>query len=524
MSALEVFNLSATKRYLQSVVFVDDNIFDKGSGMPMAVPEVKIPTRKTIFRRKATDQPGGPPVVNPTMDNVNPYRAKDMVSSFAKEGIICALYEPSPGFATDKDSEIYKLCERPDIIILDWDFAGDQGKKARLLISALVKHSQASLPHHVRLLSVYTSDPSLTAVSNSVFDTLTKAGLEARPIETSNRIQSGSVRLLILGKPIQRFGTDEEKFTIEEKDLAATLIREFAMMNSGLLPSVALHGLAAIRRNSKRILDRFHGDLDGAFLLHRAMVASSEEAFHQLPEVLAEEIRAVIEDEKVPEPEAKSISEAASASLKLGSNDKSALLLAQQSARAGKILEKLKVNGKVSESNQRLASLFSSRTHYAQDTRTMGFGTIVRFRAKKSAPWKFAICLVPACDSLRLDLTIRARFPFWTLQENVYSGGKKGRRGFVLDLFKEGLISLTASGSAGDMFWTDTFSVNKPTKTAMAKLSQGAFRFKGARRRIEWVGQLKPLHAHRIAHDITEDLSRVGVTEADWIRAICSVE
>jgi hypothetical protein len=73
-------------------------------------------------------------------------------------------------------------------------------------------------------------------------------------------------------------------------------------MHAGILPSFALHGLASLRRNSKRILDKFHGDMDGAFLLHRAALIETdgEAAFDQLPELLAEEALAVMIDEQVP--------------------------------------------------------------------------------------------------------------------------------------------------------------------------------------------------------------------------------
>src|SRR5690606_4073773 len=100
-------------------------------------------------------------------------------------------------------------------------------------------------------------------------------------------------------------------------------------------------------------------------------------------------------------------------------------------------------------SHQRLASLFSTKTFYDNGSRMLSFGTVVRFRRRKSDMWKYAICLMPACDSLRLDVPIK-RFPFWTLEENVYREGRKGRIGFVLDCGDGDLISLAASGSAGD--------------------------------------------------------------------------
>src|SRR5690606_13043883 len=84
-----------------------------------------------------------------------------------------------------------------------------------------------------------------------------------------------------------------------EDKLAGRVIDEFVKMHSGLLPSYALHGMSSVRRNSKKILDNFHGDMDGAFLLHRALILTSEDAFDQLPELLAEEVLAVILDEQI---------------------------------------------------------------------------------------------------------------------------------------------------------------------------------------------------------------------------------
>jgi hypothetical protein len=85
----------------------------------------------------------------------------------------------------------------------------------------------------------------------------------------------------------------------------------------------------------------------------------------------------------------------------------------------------------------------------------------------------------------------------------------------------KGHISLSASGKAGDKLWTDSFIIDEKTKTVTALRIDKAYKYAGTKRTIEWVGQLKPLHAHRIAHEITDALSRVGVSEAEWLRLIC---
>jgi hypothetical protein len=520
MNALTKFSKDAARSYLQSAVFVDDHIFDHKTGMPAQPVEV-TPQRKPILRR-ATGTKVSPSVEE--NDNVEqPYHPKDMVSSFAREGITCALYEPKEGFPTGPDSEIFKLCERPDIIILDWDFSGDQGSKALDLISSLITQSANEFPHHARLISVYTADQSLVAVANKIADRLKANGLDADPDRAQCRLRSGATRLIVLGKPIGRFGGEDEKFTVEESGLANKLIDEFGEMNSGILPAYALHGLAAIRRNSKRILDRFHGDLDGAFLLHRELVSSDEEAFDQLPELLADEIRAVVEDERLSAGMAKKIAVAALASDHVSKKDKELIPMPQNGTKPKNVADKLKDGGEIPMGHLRLAALFSSQTQYSSASRNLCFGTVVRYRAKyskKGTPWQYAVCLVPTCDSLRLKPTQPAQFPFWTVERETYNGTSR-RNGMVLVSDDGDNISLSAGGKAGEKLWTDSFAVDKKTKTANALRVKGAYKYGGSKRTIEWVGQLKPLHAHRIAHEITDSLSRVGVSEAEWLRLLC---
>ena len=521
MNALEDFSLSAVRGYLESAVFIDDHIFDQAMNIPKLPPDFPV-RRKPIFNRgsEASSSIVSAPSLEEEERIEKPYHPKELVNSFAREGITCALYEPSEGFSTDPNSEIFKLCERPDIVILDWDFSGDSGAKILNLIVELVDQSARELPHHTRLIAIYTADQSLVAVANTIADRLHKHGRQCDPEKAQCRLRSGATRLIVLGKPIGRFGDEDEQFTVKESDLAAKLIQEFATMNSGLLPSYALHGLAAIRKHSNRILDRFHGDLDSAFLLHRALVSASEEAFNQLPELLAEEIRAVIEDQGVNGDRAREIAEAALSCDCLTEKDKELVGLIEQRSAVRKVVNKLKEPDSVPIGHQRLAALFSTRTQYSDNFKTLGFGTIVRFKSEDAASWMYAFCLVPDCDSLRLDSGKPAQFPFWTVVENVYTGQSR-RRGMVLTLSEGAQISLSAGGSAADMLWIASFTVDPASKTVIAKKENGSFKFQSSDRRIEWIGQLKPLHAHRIAHDITEGLSRVGVCEAEWLRVLC---
>jgi len=48
----------------------------------------------------------------------------------------------------------------------------------------------------------------------------------------------------------------------------------------------------------------------------------------------------------------------------------------------------------------------------------------------------------------------------------------------------------------------------------------GRYIFKLEETEYEWIAQLKPSHAQRIANTIGQQLSRVGLTEAEWARII----
>jgi len=520
MRELAKFSQRAARSYLQSAVFVDDHIFDQGTGLIEPVIELG-PPRKRLYG-KATVKNTGTQGSPEQGSEDPPFHPKDLVGSFAKEGITCALYEPKKGFATDPESELFKLCERPDIIILDWDFSGDGGSSALDLITCLIKQSSEDFPHHTRLISIYTADQSLVGVANKLADRLRKEGLEAHPDNAQCRLRCGATRVLVLGKPISRFGEEEESFTVKERDLANRLIDEFVGMNSGILPAFALHGLASIRRHSKRILDRFHGDLDGAFLFHRCLVADSEEAFDQLPDLLADEIRAVVEDDRISIAEIKKIAADALKNEHITASDKKLIDLLLKGAKAKTVLKNLNGKDGVPLGHLSLAALFSSRTQYSSAARQLCFGTVVRLRKKHSRYCSYAVCLVPACDSLRLK-GATVQFPFWSVDIEDFDGGHH-RNGMILETKIGEHVALSAGGKAGEKLWTASFDVDLKSKTVLALRSGKTYKYSGCEKTVEWVGQLKPLHAHRIARSITESLARVGVSEAEWIRVFCDRE
>lgn len=548
MTTLEEFSRKAAAQYLQNIVFVDDEIFDQPSGRPVEVT-TQLHAFKTPFANKAA-APKVEAEVN-EQEGKTPFHPKDLVGSFAKKGMVCALYEPSEGFDTSKGSEIFNLCERADAVIFDWDLYKENGKNILPLIGNLVDESQNSVPHHVRLCVIYTNKPDLERIASAVYDHLKGAGLEVEPVQKPLALLAGATRIIVLGKPNVTGRTNGDKdLEVLEENLADRVIDEFARMNSGILPSYALHGMSSIRRNSKKILDKFHGGMDGAFLLHRALIIASEDAFDQLPELLAEEVLAVILDEQIPSTDMVQISSEIASTLPLELPKLNLTLKPNGTAqtdnervrmflRGGtpEIKNEFKFNkdnevpvGSLhsamgcdeSKAEKSLAALFNVRTRYFKTKQpTLGFGTIIRYRHKEGDTDKltYALCLMPICDSIRLKHgnIKQTSFPFWSLKNGVVQN--VGGRGIVVLTKEESYLDLMASGKPRDMLWLDKFKADE-SGTVVAAKEDESFWFQGDEHRLEWVAQLKPAHAQRIAHDIGQSFSRVGVVEAEWLRIL----
>jgi hypothetical protein len=381
------------------------------------------------------------------------------------------------------------------------------------------------------LCVIYTAQPDLFRVGNKIYEKLYQRGMHVEVQSEGAVLIAGATRISVFGKPGVVGRTDQAKaLEIQETDLAEAVINEFAKMHEGILPSIALRGLARVRTSSKRILDKFSADLDGPFLLHRALVAEDEEAFDQVSELLAEEALAVMADDDLLE-NIDEIASEVSQSINLkgvqlstleGRGPFAAGVGAQRYLVGGlpAIKEDFKFTKKgvpihefhaamgceQSHAEKRLAALFSVRTRYKPIAPMLGFGCVVRLPGGE-----FAFCMMPACDSMRLKS--KTSFPFWTLTK---TGGKESR-GMVVQTHDGLYQDLYAEGKPRDMFWLDNF-VPSNTGVVLAEEVDNRYFFKGDGHRLEWIAKLKPEHAQRIAHDIGLKFSRVGLVEAEWLR------
>jgi hypothetical protein len=541
------FSYESARSYLQTAVFVDDRIYETGTGKVVSVTSLEVPSR-----RKSAFVGGDAATVSTpsaeTSGGEDPkglFSAQDIVASFAEEGIVCGLYQPEPTESLDDKSSACKLCLGADIVIVDWDLVGQGtiGDRALDLIGALIKRSTEDIPEQLRLVMIYTGETNLTLILDRVLERLEMllgAGVTPEKDESGDlALYTKNSRVIVRGKP--GIANGESERVIPERELAHATVEEYSKLAAGLLQGSVLRALGEIRRNSRRILTRFDSSLDSAFLTHRALSLPHDDASdHVLPLVMGE-VLAVLED-RLPHPmfnsdvlnswvdtqwkeppelpegfptggDAKTVVKAI---ISKGQDMRETFSVSKNKAKdpawiAGCLTKK----GEGSSANEALSALMCLRTHYDSVTRTLRLGTILA--DSDGACW---ICIQPECDCVRLD----------------------GERNFLFgEIFavtgqsNSDAVNLVVPSDStfrrfrfpGKVFNSriEKFAPDSTSRTVKAVAVSGKWVFRPVgeknrkqKRTYSWLGQLKPDHAQRVAQVFAAELARVGVTESEWLR------
>lgn len=536
-ATLHDFSKNAVENFVQTVVFIDDKIYSSASsrGTVLEPKSLSIPkTRKSAIKSAETTSSEVSVLKTPEEESAN-YSPHEIQASFAKKRIVCSLHQPLKDEPVDVDSVTYNLCAAADIIIVDWDLYGDDGDKATQLIENLVMQSLKDDPHQLRLILVYTDSPNLFDVADRVSEKLAASlsdGFEDRDLafHTSNS------RVAVLGKPAER-NADSKPFEVAEADLADRAIDEFCKLADGMLQSVILLGLAVIRKQSRKILTKFDAGLDAAFLTDRALKLPHEEAFNHITPLLVSEIQAILEDtlESPLFPEAVvqdwcNISEfgACAQSAIQGIDFKTfafdfccfgteakkrhKLTNPPKDKKLQSVLlpDKKGINPLQTDmmSLEQLAVLMSQRTHYDNQKRFLKLGTIL----KEKTGDRYLICLQPACDSTRL----RASTPFVFCYMNKPDDSKYKVTHIIPD--GSGYSELSYNPCKEDRMVIN-FLPSSQNRVTATKTESNEYIFRSdSHVDYEWIAQLKTEHAQRAVEDFARALSRVGLTESEWLR------
>lgn len=535
------FSKYAAQQFLQTAVFIDDRIYGRKDGAIPGPKQISTPKYRPRALKSADQEvaPGDKSEIAEESD-YEEYSPHDIATSFAKQQIICSLYQPQRSAKFSRTSDVFTLCLAADIVIVDWDLYGDQGKKAIELVNGLIQQAVDDVPEQLRLILVYTQELNLFAIAGQINDSFgDEISLSAEEGGLAFRTLNSNSRISILGKTGRKRSAEYENHEVQEKDLADFAVKEFAKLASGLLQATTLLGLSEIKKNSRKILSKFNSSLDSAFLTHRAMSLGSEDASSHIIPLLVSEIESVLEDvlpfplitEQLITDWCMNVWEPGSPANELLKgksptdirNIATAFCLEGEKAR-GKHNQFPKFSGNLNirriskllspseddVSNHGFSQLMSSRTFYGNAPKTLRLGSVVHDEEDN----KYLLCIQPVCDSVRLDHS--RVFVFVELSKTNSDCGNQASHVIVKENGE--VIELYYQPKSFNCYIAE-FSPGSGSKQVQISKSEAYFKDIEEKKYI-WLDQLKTSHAQRAVESYARELSRVGLTESEWLRLL----
>jgi len=501
------------RRFLQTAIVVDDEALMLATDVE-SVGEVVEPTRRPLRTSRDEAPPGS--------SDGHSLDSKALIDSFAELGVICGVIGPT--------KEAMHTSRQADIVVLDWRLKAEEPEYALELLKDIVTGGVDR--NALRLVAFYTGEADLPKIQGDVLVALKEEGLDPQD-DGLGALTYGHGRIVLYAKPSVNLAGGLRGRQFAEDELPSRLVGDFSRMTAGLLPSIALVSLTAVRESAHMVLDRFCSRLDPAFLAHRACLPNPDDAEQQMVNHVAEELRGLIDYAVAGQSPAGESAVAAWVRDRSGdpphefrfgakslTTDETVALaeygLAKSRLAQGdfKYLSEGFAGHDVQNIDEELAWIISSRTVFDAPPPTLWLGTVVVRRTSGNQNNEDAdlICLRPKCDSIRLKG--RTSFAFLPLvepqqgQEQLIVKSESGyrRHGIAFDPSGWEVHDFEPSGGRGVVL-------------ARKVDSSEAFVFKDADdNEYDWLGELKAEFVQRIARAFADNMSRPAVEESEWLR------
>jgi hypothetical protein len=529
MSRLLERSIQVAEAYLQSAVIVDDRA---GLGDSYNPPSILTTPGRQTARAPTASQ-----AETIAVERRHNLDVKPLVDSFAERGIVCGVIAPAPGVSVTATT--VRAAERADIVLLDWQINDDDGCTALSIISELMRKDKGE---RLRFIAIYTGEQTLTEIGEQIAEAL-RGDRVSKFLDKKRKvtIKHGHTRISIYAKSNSLPAHLRDR-SVSEVDLPARVIEEFATMTNGLVPAIALTALAALRNNASRVLDKYHAGMDAPFLAHRACLPHPNDASRHLAAAIVAEAGCVMESDvhlknpagidvvmdwvqeffgDTPEfvfADNKKLDSCKIKALFDEGYDKVGMLNDKITGDRGKLTDVISGgHNNRSRLDLELAWLMSFRTVYDDSPPPiLRLGTVVRKRRRRGAQdgSGLFLCMRPRCQCVRLD------------------GAEQFHLLPLLNPPKEKTVQLPVptkrnqylrySVSMHPSQWQlKVFAPSVANGPVAASREDGAgiFCFKASNRAVyEWVGELKPEFAQRIANLLAAQLSRVAVNNTEWLR------
>lgn len=529
---------STVDDFLQTVVMVDDEAFRRADLPSGPADEAwdagddDAPAAVQSVRLKA-------PAATPPPDDLDPNAT---TKAFGSRGLTCAMLSPqTPEENKEVKDPLLRTASRADLVVLDWMLNGDDGETTLKLLHDLLRHDEG-VERRLRVVAVYTGEPKLQRIANRMRDVVTSVltGYEVEDDPALPHFTCGPVRVTVLAKEYINNLPEEhapQRVTIDE--LPDRLADEFSVLCTGLVAGATVSALTGIRQEAHRLLTALGPEMDPALLGQRLSLNQPVDVERQLEALITSEIGAIIADRQVGS--------------QAGIKRVNQWLAAQDSLAPGGLLDGItakerlgfltvglgedRLDMQCTETQRRKADLRRIRARATElfvvdrdsadgANRAFSERMVIRTRYSKPDPvlrlgvvversGEYALCVQPACDSVRL--TERTTFPF--LRLGIRDVDDLAAAHFLLrdPGRNQAWVALALDAKPASLMLID-FDPNDDEVVPSRKLV-GQPRFVATdNKRYRWVADLKTEHAQRTVENLARQFSRVGLTDPELLR------
>ncbi|MGE4299111.1 MAG: response regulator receiver domain [Desulfovibrionaceae bacterium] len=484
---------------------------------------------------------------------------RTLAKHFAERNILCSTLAPSKeDFLDPAVADAVKLVLASDVAILDWQLDDRKGKDPSFPCKEIIRivlERDSQMGNPLRLIVIYTaenpSDDLLVELEKHLSGVSHERLKETFGLQVNNlhivihkkQFPSGSRELDPAGaEPATGLSEDKEERVdltglmpqgvgVGIEDLPAVIIKHFAELANGILPTVTLNAVSAIRENAGTLTGIFSKDLDPAFVYHTAIIPDSVDGSHFLIEQIKEELGAALEiDADIQqcfEPENlaawfestnpdyyspcdtdtkltadqfnRFINENSPGKVKIPEDDsRNRINIYQDSAKIKKL------SCITSFKRESFSPTRSKRPRYVP---VLTQGTVLSCTIKKKNT--YWLCLIPKCDSVRIDSSTLG-VPLLRLNIDI-------DKPHMCCNFNE-VVSLVIPKKVWKNIEIKKFNVDTQKHRIFAVPQDGNFVFRTSEIDHIWIGDLKDATLLSTLQRIFPHMTRLGVDEFEWLR------
>lgn len=309
------FCYDAAKNFLQTVVVIDneaefynrENESQKQVDPPIKVTMPEAKTLRVKQKGKSKVQSDKPkdssddesqPLPEISVDhqtkeqksetNANKLNAKELIDRFADLEILCSVIRPEE--SDNIVERALKVATSADIFVVDWYLDKEDSSKAKQIIEKIISQDLNNRGR-LRLFCIYTAEEAarvLTDIEKHI-KTEIKIIKNIQKNTSEYSLTFGHSRIVVINKP-----SLSATNIVDCGELPEKLINLFAELNSGLLPSITLQAIAAIREETHHLLTVLNSKLDSSLVGHRCLLPVPDDVSEYCEGLISDELRGIL--------------------------------------------------------------------------------------------------------------------------------------------------------------------------------------------------------------------------------------